>query len=530
MSVKNIIFKYRHWGITAALFAASLFLYTRTTHPGVGPYLDSIEYQLTTLTFGISHPPGYPLFTWIGSLFVNLIPFGNAAYRLNLLSAVASAVTVVLIYHVTYQLTRNILLGLLGALSLMVAVRFWYQASYTELYPLYGVFIAATMLALLAWIETRKPAFYFLSAGLYALSFGINAPAIVLLPMWLWGVLATDHRMLTNPRNLALTAAIVLAAASQYLFIPLRAFQNPLFCNYCPTDWSGVPAFLSGQEWWGISFGVQSRYYLQRWADTGYQLTLQFWPSGVLLGGIGLWRLLRRQTRIGLMFLIGLIGAWFFVVSYDVVDWDDFMPPVYILFAPLLAVGVADIWEWLKEQLNGRPPIWQTVSALILTATLAGLLTATAVNNYPLVDQSENTYQHAWARDLLDQMEPDAWVLTPPTPTDGFAHSWALRFISWSENRAPEMQIVYLPGLNPPGPPPGYLRWEEAEPHLGEQPLYVIELNDDRLSRFALLPIERGDGWVIGYRVVGERAADGQIIPWVDPQRWEAIQERLIYP
>jgi hypothetical protein len=533
MAINNIISQNKHylsWAITAVLFAASLFLYTRTLHPGVGPYLDSIEYQLTTLTFGVSHPPGYPFYTWMGRLFVVLIPIGNAAYRLSLLSAVSSAVIVALIYHVAYRLTRNIWLGLFGAVSLMVAVRFWYQASYTELYPLYGVFIAASLLSLLAWMETRKPILYFLSAGLYALSFGVNAPAIMLLPMWLWGVLTTDRQMLTKPRNLVLTALIVLVAASQYLYIPLRAFQNPAFCNYCPTDWSRVPAFLSGQEWWDVAYGLAPRYYLQRWADTGYQLTLQFWPLGVLLGGVGLWEMLRRRTQLGVLFLLGISGVWVFVVTNAVVDWPDFLYPLYILYAPLVAVGVAELWEWIKERLNGRPPIWQTVSAAVLIGTFGGLLVATAVNNYPLVDQSERTYQHAWARDLLDQMEPGGWVLTPPTPTDGFAHSWALRFISWSEDRVPDMQIVYLPGLKPPGPPPGYLSWEAAEPHLGKQPLYVIELNDDRLAQFVLLPIERGDGWTIGYRVVGERAANGEVIPWVTPQEWDTLHERFIYP
>lgn len=127
-------------------------------------------------------------------------------------------------------------------------------------------------------------------------------------------------------------------------------------------------------------------------------------------------------------------------------------------------------------------------------------------------------------------MEPGAWVLTPPTPTNGFIQSWALRFISWAENRAPDMVIVCLPGLGAPGPPPGYLRWEEAEPHLAEHPLYVIELNDERLHDYALLPVLRDDGWTVGYRVVGRRTADGEIQPWISPQGWYQIQDQILWP
>lgn len=555
------------WIATALVTIVVAALYRATVHPGVGPYLDSIEYQITTLVLGVSHPPGYPLFTALGRLFVELLPIGNPAYRLNIFCAVCSVVTVALVQRITYRLTRRTLLSLFGALSLAVAVRFWYQASYTELYPLNGVFIAATTLALLIWMETRRPVFYFLSVALYALNFGVNVPAIVLLPMWLWAVLSTDHRMLTRLRNLGLTALIVLLAASQYLYVPLRAFQRPPFCNYCPASWAEVPDFLLGREWWGIAFGVQPRYYLQRWADSGYQLMLQFWPLGVLLGGVGLWRLVRKRTRQGILFLLGLAGEWIFVVTYDVVDWADFMHPIYVLYAPLIAVGLGAVWDWLSEttrpsaaprravtltalsrgldRLPGLRRLAPTVArasqrgwrrvlgrGLLLGFTalgVVGLLVATGVNNYPLVDQSENTAWHAWARDLLDRMEPGAWVLTPPTPTDGFIQTWALRFVSWSENRVPGMSIVYLPGLDPPGPSPGYLRWEEAAPHLSEHPLYVVELDDERLEDYALLPVERDDGWVIGYRVVGQQTPEG-IIPWVADAEWQAIQEYLILP
>ncbi len=526
--------------ITGGLLAAfSGILYYLTLHPGVGPYLDSIQYQIVTLVLGVSHPPGYPLYTWVGALFVhglplgNLVPFGNPAFRLNLLSAVASAVTVVLVHRISYRLTRSVTAATLGALALALAVRFWYQATYAELYPLYNALVAGAWLALLSFMDTRSRKAYFAAVALYALAFGVNVPAIVLLPMWLWAVLSTDHRMVLRPKTLAISAGIVLLVALQYLWVPLRAFADPPveFCNFCPQTWSGVLDFWSGRRWWGISFGLPVRYWLQRWADSGYQLMLQFWPIGVMTGGVGVLALLRRKTRVAITGLLGLAGTWFFVSTYAVVDWADFMTPVYVFFAPLIAVGLHTGWEWLRVQVGAWRPRWVPVTRAAGLALTGLALLLVMRNNFPIADQSHKTDWHAWACDLLPRFEDGAWLLTPPTDTDGFVQTWVLRYISWAEEIHPEMTVVYVPdgSFEPPGPAPYYLTWQEAEPVLSEHPVYLIELNDPRVDRWALLPIRRYDDWIIGYRVVGERIGE-EIVPWVDAALWEEMQDEVMLP
>lgn len=526
------------WMAAAAAAVISFLFYVDTVHPGVGPFLDSIEYQTTVAVLGVSHPPGYPLYTFLGKLF-SLIPWGeglahwgdNPAWRLNMMSVVFSSVTVLLMARLLFRLTRNTVIAFLGALTLAGAVRFWYQASYTELYPLYSTMVTATFLLLVEWMATRKTWLYFASAAMYALSFGVNAPAIMLLPAWLFAVLVTDHRMLTRPRNLAGTAVIVLLAASQYLYIPLRAltYGPPLICNYCPESLSELPAFLSGQEWWGISFGVQRQFWLQRWADSGYQLILQFWPVNIMLAGVGLWHLARKEWRTAVLFVLGLSGTWFFVVSYDVVDWDDFMTPVYLLFVPLIGVGMWAVWEWMKEIVAKWERRYRSLTLGLLVILPFTFLAATFQNNRPLVDQSGQMLWHWWARDLLGQMEDDAWVLTPPLATDGFVQSWALRYVNLTEKQVDGLQMVYLPDLDTPGPAPGYLRWEVAAKEFGNYPVYVLELKDERLSNYGLLPLMRADGWTIGYQIVAEKNEAG-VIPWVSASVWNEIVETVIFP
>lgn len=528
-----------------ALVAAGLagYLYSRTIHPGVGPFLDSVEYQTTVAVLGVSHPPGHPLYTFLGRLFVMLpglgalAPWGdNLAFRLNLFSAFSAALGVLLMVRLVYHLTLHPIIAFFSGLALAGAVRFWFQATYTELYPLYNLLVIACVLALVVWQQTRRRGYYFLSVALYALSFGVNTPAIALLPAWLWAVLTTDAGMLTRPRDLALTLLIVLAAAAQYLYVPLQALVAgpPLFCNYCPTTWGETPAFLTGAVWRESHtvLGVEPRYWLQRWADSGYQLMLQFWPVGVLLGGVGGWELLQQRWRLAGFFGLALAGSWFLALTHNVVDWTDFLTPVYVLYTPLIGVGLAVVWRWARQlgrSRQGRPRLPLYALWLGLALAPAAFTLAVFHNNYPLVNQTGNMIWHWTARDLLNQIEPNAWLLTPPTDTDGFALVWAVRFVAWSENLAPGLQVIYTPGLTPPGPAPGYLSWDAAAPQLSQHPVYVVELRDPRLTRYALWPITRADGWPVGYQMVGERTSAG-ITPWVTPDRWAEIEDQIILP
>lgn len=531
--------------IAAALY--SLYNYYPTVQPGVGPFLDSVEFQTTIATFGISHPPGHPLYILLGKLF-SAIPFAsiglygahgdNLAWRLNLMNAVIAALTVMLVVRLVYRLTGNSGVGLLSGLLLGGAVRFWFQATYSELYILFNLLMVMTFLLLVTWQQTRHRRYYYWSVLIFSLAFTVQVPTMVLIPAWVWFVWTVDRSVLLRPKSLIYTILLILFAASFYLLVPLRAFINgpAAFCNYCPTDWSELLDFLSGARWrqLGLAFGVQPQYYLQRWADTGYQLSLSIWPSGIILGGIGLWHLLRTRWRVGGMFLLALLSEWFFVVSYDIVDWADFMSPVIVIFAPLIGVGLWVVWEVAKRVSAEWPETYRLTLRPLLLASLFimpfVLSYATFQNNRPLVDQSGNMIWHWTARDLLNQFEDDAYLIAPFPGTDGFVVTWAIRYVAWTENLHPEFQLVW-PSIDedPPGPAPGYVRWVAVQDQLRARPVYLIELNDDRIGRFALFPIVREDGWTIGYRVVGERVGE-TVEKWISAEEWAAIESQIIYP
>src|SRR4051812_48151934 len=65
-------------------------LYVVTLAPTTAMW-DASEYITAAYTLGIPPPPGNPLFVLLGRV-ATLMPFGNVAFRVNLLAAFSSAV------------------------------------------------------------------------------------------------------------------------------------------------------------------------------------------------------------------------------------------------------------------------------------------------------------------------------------------------------------------------------------------------------------------------------------------------------
>jgi hypothetical protein len=79
-----------------ALGISAFALYLITCSPTVN-FTDSGELIAVAWTGGIAHPPGYPLYTLISTGAVHL-PFGNPAFRVNMISVLFAAIAVALFY------------------------------------------------------------------------------------------------------------------------------------------------------------------------------------------------------------------------------------------------------------------------------------------------------------------------------------------------------------------------------------------------------------------------------------------------
>ncbi len=190
---------------------AVLAVYTLTLAPTV-TFWDAGEFIAAAKVLGIPHPPGTPLFVIIAHVWGTLIPFGEFAWRTNLLSAVLSAGAAGFFFLVAHESMRALAAGMnegtqtlirsggAAAAAFIGAFTFtnWQNSNETEVYGIATFTIAAICWLCHVW-RTRRGS--------------PSASRILLLIVYLGGISMGNH----------LLALLVGPAVIMFLWAALRA-------------------------------------------------------------------------------------------------------------------------------------------------------------------------------------------------------------------------------------------------------------------------------------------------------------------
>ncbi len=183
------------------LVAAAVYLITLT--PTV-PFWDAGEFIAVSRILGIPHPPGTPTYVLIARIFT-MIPWATVAQRVNALSALSSALAVMLTYLVGLRLIRGAMRERLtpgtdwmahvgavaGALMLAFSDAYWENSVEAEVYQMMSLAqILVLWLGLRWWDEhEKKPSVGLLLVAVYVmwlsvgLHLGVGVMGLPLLAM-----------------------------------------------------------------------------------------------------------------------------------------------------------------------------------------------------------------------------------------------------------------------------------------------------------------------------------------------------------
>jgi len=220
---------------------------------------DSGEFIAVAKTLGIAHPPGYPLYTMLAHLFTYL-PFGNLPFKVNLFSAVTSSLTVVVVYFICLKLTKNRLAAVSASLFLAFSYLFWLYSLVAEVFSLNNLFVALIILISLHIFENPqgKKLFYLL-AFVFGLALTNHHTILFLTPALIFLVLATNPKLLTQPKFLLPASFFFLLGLLPYIYLPVRASQNPVLTWGDPDTVGKFLHHILRRDYGTFSFGAGAK-------------------------------------------------------------------------------------------------------------------------------------------------------------------------------------------------------------------------------------------------------------------------------
>jgi len=404
------------------VFALVLTGYVLTLAPTV-TFWDAGELIAAVHTLGIPHPPGTPLFVLLGHVWSMMIPLGEVAWRLNLMSATFSAAGAAFFFLVVhYTLVRvtadlaepqrhRLALGGAAAAAVIGAFTFtnWQNSVETEAYSVATFTIAAICWASFLWRHERargggrEARWLMLIVYLAGISMGnhllalLSGPAVVAFMSatllkspaadpdarrheWahvgvvagVWALLigtglgnttltmvggvcflvAAGYAMTARALPFAiLTLVVASVGMTTYLFLWIRAGQNPIINEADPSTFSALldvirraqypprtpfddPTVMSGPGNPGRNLNIM-------WLQVVNYIQYFSWQFGRAIDG----ELFRVPLRVAPMLLFFTLGA-----KGMVAQWRADRPSWWLLTVLWLTTGIA-----LMGYMNFRP-------------------------------------------------------------------------------------------------------------------------------------------------------------------------------
>jgi len=404
----------RYLGLAVGLVAFGFYYATACRHILIG---DSGELALAATTLGIAHPPGYPLFTLLGRLFIEILPFFRAVFAAGLVNILAAAGAVVAIYFI---LSRYLSIWSAAILSLLLALAapVWAETTGFEVYSLNLLLISLTLLA----VTGNHPRKWLVAAYLFGLALTNHPSALSLLPPLVY--MFIRDRQLHRWRLLLACFVALLLAGSLYLYLPIRASLDPI------ANWGNPRLFrpfidhitlAQYRGWIGYSLSnlvFSCRLFAITLVDSWSWIGALAAITGIIAG----WQANRALTISALLLIATNV---ILSSSHQALDFGPFYLPALLGVLLLLANNLC----WLEMRLKN---LTARLAIHIAGVTAVVLL---VVFNYSDIDKSKYSLYEDFSRLVLDTAA-DGVIFSA-----GDINSFGVLYLRYAENYRPSVEI-----------------------------------------------------------------------------------------
>jgi hypothetical protein len=452
--------------VAPALLAAAVAfcLALRTLLPGL--YLwDTGELQTIGPLLGTGHPSGFPAWVILGWLAsIVLQPFGDPAFRMNLLSAILGGIAAGATVLLVTRLTDRRWVGLAAGLLLATTPIAWQIASRADVHALQLALVAILLGLLVDWerrstaagldgLDHRADRSLIAAAIVFGIALANHNLSLLLIPGIALFVLAVEPGFVQRRRFFfGCIGAALFTSGLLYLELPVRAglFRAVLVYGH-PETLSGFLYVVLGQQFAGGISGPLAHLDL-KFADLAAVAGEQFGPLAWLIP-LGLVVTLIRRPRYALLTVPSLVMTSWFAESYTNAEiWRYQLGPALIAIT-WLAILAAEVVSLIEQAADHAPPgsfLWSLgasvvdsvrgrASVVLEIALVVGLLVPSASalpTRMAAVDRSGDLIATNWLAGVLPKLDPHAVVVS------WWSYSTPLWYAQDIEGKIPGVWIV----------------------------------------------------------------------------------------
>ncbi|MEW6609250.1 MAG: DUF2723 domain-containing protein, partial [bacterium] len=436
------------------IFIVSFFIYLKTLTPTVG-YHDSGDMTVAAFLLGIPHPPGYPLYCLCGKLFT-CIPIGNIAYRLNMISGLFGALTVMMVYFITLKIGSrkweagnkenkfiphllSFIPAVVASFMLAFAVTFWEQAVIAEKYTLNALFATLLIFILLKWAEAmsteqKTQNYLYLFSFLLGLAFTHHLQTIFLIPAGIYLVFVTigrNYKKILNIPFIIKNLIFLGLPLFLYLYLPLRAMAKPLANWGDPSTFERFKEHITAEAYSG--FFVMNTLFQNLIEHLSTFFIHQITLLPVIFGLLGGIILFIKRKHLAIFLLIIAIADTIHSIRYTIPNIEDYYIPAFIVISIWIGQGIAGIIELGIKNWKLNPYLY----LLFLLLPVLPLLT-----HYQHNDRSKYYLPYDHCMNILNSLKENALLITKGD--DDLFPIWYLQYIEKRrEDVAPFNMILF---------------------------------------------------------------------------------------
>jgi len=416
-----------------ASFIIPFIVYITTLAPGLY-FIDTGELAAVCIRLGTAHPTGYPLFTLLGNIF-SKIPIGEYIYRLNLMCALQSSITVLVFFNLVYfiltKLNLNsdkdekkkffgkdennlvaLIISFSSSMVLAFSNTFWNTSNSLEVYSLHVLFIVSVIYIFLKAcndyvMHSGKDdlKYWLLFTFILGLSFTNHLTSIFLSVGFIYLYFAINGFSKVSFQKILLMAIPFVLALTVYVYFFIRG-DNSIIAWGNPINFDNFYRHVSGKQFsvWMFTSTDSASKQFSHFTDI---FPKEFFYIPVIISIFGLILSFIKQKKFFYYTLLLFVFNILYAINYDIHDIDTYFLLAFVVTSIWFALGLRFIIDKLKLNLS----VVVLIAIVIPLTSIYGNYKENNLSKSNYVKEyTENVFKSARKNSIIMSTQWDFWV------------------------------------------------------------------------------------------------------------------------